>query len=88
MLSLPVQSESWPMSDPTTQPEHYVIRVHGHLDPRWAEWFSGLTLTRTEAGETILAGLVADQAALHGLLVRIRDLNLTLVSVSRVEPKQ
>ena len=72
------------MSEPTTQPETYVIRVRGHLDPRWAEWFESLTLTHTEAGETVLTGPVADQAALHGLLVRIRDLNLTLVSVSRV----
>jgi hypothetical protein len=76
------------MCETIAQPEYYVIRVRGHLEPRWAEWFSGLTLTHTEAGETILAGPVADQAALHGLLVRIRDLNLTLVSVARVEPDQ
>jgi hypothetical protein len=76
------------MTQPTAQPERYVIRVKGHLDPRWAEWFDDLTLTHTEAGETVLAGPVADQAALHGLLVRIRDLNLMLVSVTRVEPEQ
>jgi len=73
------------MSGPIAQPVYYVIRVRGHLDPRWAEWFEGLTLTHTEAGETVLAGPVADQATLHGLLVRIRDLNLTLISVTRVE---
>ena len=67
--------------------EHYMIRVKGHLDPRWSEWFEGLTVTQTKSGETVLSGPVADQSALHGLLARIRDLNLTLVSVTRVEPE-
>jgi len=66
----------------------YEIRVKGHLDPRWSEWFQGLAVTRTESGETILSGPVVDQAALHGLLAKIRDLNLTLISVTRAEAEQ
>jgi hypothetical protein len=64
-----------------------VIRVKGHLDPRRSEWFEGLTITPLEGGETTLCGPVVDQAALHGLLTRIRDLNLTLLSVTQVEPR-
>jgi hypothetical protein len=67
-------------------PHHYRIRVKGHLGPGWSEWFAGMTLTQTEAGETLLSGPVVDQAALHGLLARIRDLNLALVAVERLEP--
>lgn len=67
------------------QAEHYAIRVKGHLDPRWSEWFEGLTVTHTESGETCLSGPVADQAALHGLLAKVRDLNLTLISVNWIE---
>jgi hypothetical protein len=66
--------------------DFYAIRVKDHLDPRWSEWFEGLTVTRAEGGETILSGPVADQAALHGLLAKVRDLNLTLISVNRVDP--
>jgi hypothetical protein len=66
----------------------YEIRVKGHLDPRWSEWFEGLTVTRTASGETILFGSIVDQAALHGLLAKIRDLNLTLISVTRAEAEQ
>lgn len=73
------------MSEPTIQPDHYVIRVKGHLAPRWAEWFAGMTMTHTESGETILSGPIPDQAALHGVLAKVRDLNLTLVSVNRIE---
>ena len=64
------------------QMEHYTIRVKGHLDPRWSEWFQGLTVTQTESGETVLSGPVPDQAALHGVLNRIRDLGLRLLSVT------
>jgi hypothetical protein len=63
----------------------YEIRLTGHLDAHWAAWFNGLTVGREEDGTTIISGLVADQAALHGLLQRVRDLGLPLVSVTRVE---
>ena len=64
-------------------PEYYEIRIGGHLDPCWAERFAGLELTHLKENETRLAGSLPDQAALHGLLERIRDLNLTLISVAR-----
>ena len=63
-------------------PEYYEIKIRGHLGPRWSEWFADLQLTHLEGNETLLSGLLPDQAALHGLLERIRDLNLTLVSVA------
>lgn len=66
-----------------TQPEIFEIRLQGHLDARWASWFDGLTITLTENGETVLTGPVADQAALHGLLKKVRDLNLPLISVQK-----
>jgi hypothetical protein len=65
----------------------YRIKVKGRLDLRWSDWFEQMVIS-TEGGETILTGPVADQAALHGLLIRIRDLNLTLLSVERIEPVQ
>jgi hypothetical protein len=63
-------------------PEYYEIKIKGELDQRWSEWFAGLTLTYLEGNMTLLSGSLDDQAALHGLLERIRDLNLTLISVS------
>jgi hypothetical protein len=64
----------------------YEIRIKGHLDTRWAAWFDGLSLSLESDGTTIIRGPVADQAALHGLLQRVRDVGLPLVSVTRVEP--
>ena len=64
----------------------YEIRVEGELGDKWSNWFSGLQLTHLEGDGTLLSGLLPDQAALHGLLERIRDLNLTLVSVTSSEP--
>lgn len=69
-------------------PDYYEIRVRGHLNPSWSDWFSGLELTQLDENETLLSGCLTDQAALHGLLKRIRDLNLTLISVSSSPPTQ
>ena len=66
----------------------YEIRVKGHLDARWGAWFDGLSLTHESDGTTILYGPVVDQAALHGLLRKVRDLGLPLVSVIHVDPTQ
>lgn len=60
---------------------HYVITVQGHLDHHWSAWFDGLTITNCANGEALLAGPVSDQAALHGLLLKIRDLGLPLIAV-------
>ncbi len=68
----------------SSQPSIYKIRIKGHLDDRWSEWFDDLTITLEENGETLLTGPVADQAELHGLLKKIRDLGLVLVSVCPV----
>ena len=65
----------------TEPPAHYEITVRDVLDPRWSAWFDGLRLTSDDAGRTTISGPVADQAALHGLLTRIRDLGLTLLEV-------
>ena len=68
------------------EPGRCEIRLKGHLDARWAEWFGDLTLTREGDGTTVLRGPVAEQAALHGLLGRVRDLGLPLISVAHAEP--
>ncbi len=67
-------------------PEYYEIKIRGHLDPYWSDWFAGLHLKHLEGEETLLSGQLPDQAALHGLLERIRDLNLTLISLNRGSP--
>ncbi len=64
----------------------YQIRIKSHLGSQWTDWFEGLTITLEEDGDTLLTGPVADQAALHGLLKKVRDLGMPLVSVSSVEP--
>ena len=66
----------------------YEIRVKGHLDGRWSEWFDGLAISNLKNGEAILSEEVMDQAALHGLLIKVRDLGLPLLAVSRVESGQ
>ena len=69
-----------------SQPVVYQIRIKGHLGSQWTDWFEGLTITLEEDGNTLLTGPVPDQAALHGLLKKVRDLGMPLVSVSPVEP--
>ena len=67
-------------------PACYQLRVDGHLDDHWSAWFGDLTLSRESDGTTSLRGLVSDQAELHGLLMKIRDLSVTLISVAVVDP--
>ena len=67
------------------QPVVYQIRIKGHLSPQWTEWFEGLVVTREENGDTLLTGPVIDQAALHGLIKKVRDLGLPLLSVKRTD---
>jgi len=66
----------------------YEIRLKGHLDTRWAAWFDGLNLTNESDGTTLIQGPIPDQAALHGLLQKVRDVGLPLVSVTQVDPDQ
>jgi hypothetical protein len=70
------------------EPGRYEIRLKGHLDNRWANWFEGLTITREDNGDTLLTGPVVDQAALHGFLRNVRDLGLPLLSVIQIKPEQ
>lgn len=75
-------------SDPTTNPSQpmvYQIRIKGHMDSQWTDWFEGLTITLEEDGDTLLTGPVIDQAALHGLLKKVRDLGMPLISVIPLE---
>ena len=82
------------MSDKQTYDEKqnqnpwFEIRLKGHLDDQWADWFEGMTITLEEDGNTLLFGPVIDRAALHGLLKKVRDLGLPLVSVCPIEPGQ
>jgi len=66
--------------------ERYQIMVKGHLDQRWADWFDGLTMTHTQQGEMVLAGVIADAVAVNGRPTRVSDPNLPLVAVNRIEP--
>ena len=70
------------------QPWRCEIRLEGHLDERWTDWFEGLTITREANGETRLTGPVVDQTALHGLLRKVRDLGLPLLAVTRIQPSR
>jgi len=81
-------SEPYPAPADPDEPGRYAIRLQGHLEDRWAARFEGLTLTREDNGDTLLIGPVVDQAALHGLLRKVRDLGLPLISVIGVEPGQ
>ena len=65
----------------------YQIKVKDHLDKQWSDWFNGLSITYPSDNETLLHGRVIDQAALHGILAKIRDLGLSLLSVERIENK-
>ena len=78
-----MSNEPNPQLDPR-DPMTYQIRVKGQLGCEWTDWFGGLTITQEDGGETLLTGPVADQAALHGLLRKVRDLGLPLVSVNQV----
>jgi hypothetical protein len=77
-----------PTSTENDKPGQYQIRIKGHLDNRWADWFEGMTITLEANGETRLIGTLVDQAALHGLLKKVRDLGMPLLSVNRIEPGQ
>jgi hypothetical protein len=81
-------SETHAASETHDETGLYEIRVKGHLTDRWADWFEGLTLTLDDNGDSRLAGRVVDQAALHGLLRKVRDLGLPLISIIRVEAGQ
>jgi hypothetical protein len=70
----------------SNEPMLYQIRIKGHLGPLWTDWFGGLTISLEDNGDTFLTGMVADQAALHGLLRKVRDLGMPLLSVNRVKP--
>ncbi len=70
------------------QPMIYQIRIKGHLGHEWTDWFEGLTITALDNGETLLTGPVVDQAALHGLLRKVRDVGMPLISVIHVPPGQ
>jgi hypothetical protein len=74
-----------PQPDPG-QPMLYQIRIKGHLGEHWADWFEGMAITLEANGETLLTGPVIDQAALHGLLKKVRDLGMPLLSVNRLKP--
>ena len=67
-------------------PAHYELRVGGHFDEKWSTWFDGMALRREADGTTTLRGLVADQAALHGLLAKVRDIGASLISVTNIGP--
>ncbi len=70
------------------QPAVYRIRIKGHLGPQWSDWFEGMVIRRVANGETTITGPVTDQAALHGMLRKVRDLGVPLLSITEVQPDQ
>jgi len=77
--------------NPKINPDHpmvYQIKIKGHLDQQWTDWFDGMTIILEDDGNTLLTGQVVDQAALHGLLKKVRDLGMPLVSLNRIKPGQ
>ena len=76
-----------PETDPNQQ-IIYQIRIKGHLDNRWRDWFDGMSISLEDNGDTLITGPVVDQAALHGLVKKVRDLGLPLISVNRIDPGQ
>jgi len=83
-----MMSDEYNSKDHSNKGTVYQIRLKGHLSPRWRDWFESLTITMEENGDTLLTGSVVDQVALHGLLKKVRDLGMPLISVIQVEPDQ
>ena len=81
-------NEIHPSTQDNYETEHYEIRIKGHLDNEWTDWFGGLTIRLEEDGNTLLTGPVTDQSALYALLKKVRDLGMPLVSVNCVKPDQ
>ena len=81
-------SETDTAAEAQDEPGRYEMRIRGHLDDRWAAWFEGLSITLEDNGDTLVTGPVVDQAALHGLLRKVRDVGMPLISVIRVEHGQ
>jgi hypothetical protein len=79
-------SDKYALTQDHYEPGNYEIRIKGHLDDKWVDWFEGMVITLEEDGNTLLTGPVVDQAALHGLLKKVRDLGMPLVSVSPFDP--
>lgn len=83
----PSMSSRQAPTDKWDEAGQYEIRLKGHLDARWAAWFDGLTLTQDNNGTTVIRGPVIDQAALHGLLHKVRDIGVPLICVARIDPE-
>ena len=79
-------NETHPSTQDHYEPERYEIRIKGYLDDQWADWFGGLSIRLEENGSTLLSGPVVDQSALYGVLKKVRDLGMALVSVNPVKP--
>lgn len=82
-----MSNEFNPKTDPS-EPMVYQIRLKGHLGRQWTDWFAGLSITREDNGDTLLTGPLVDQAALHGVLRKVRDLSMPLLAVIRLQPDQ